>query len=1845
MSLFSKRARRVRGREQTVKPRIELFEKRVLLATFTVTNNTDSGLGSLRQAILDSNVASGATNTIDFNIQGTGVQVILPLSPLPTISVPVVLDGYTQPGSSPNTLARGDNAVLLIELDGTAAGAGADGLFITAGGSTVEGLVINQFVKIPDATSPTGFSGGHGILLQTNGGSTIQGNFLGTNAQGTTILANQQDGVRIDLDSGGNSIGGTTPAARNVISGNGLDGIDIGDETGAVSTSTNNLIQGNLIGTDATGTTNLGNSREGVHILSSSGNTVGGTAAGAGNVISGNASFGIGLQDSGTSATIMQGNMIGTDVTGTVALGNGGDGIVISNTINTTNPSSLGNTIGGTTAAARNIIAANMAYGIEIFAPDGGGSGNLIQGNYVGTNATGTVAMGNAFNGIQLGTGATNNTIGGTAGGASNVISGNAENGVEISGSGTSGNVLEGNYIGTNVTGTIALGNGSSGVSVDTAATNNTIGGTTGVARNVISGNAGDGIDIFGTGTSNNLVEGNDIGVSAAGNGALPNGTPTANTVGIVVYIFGGASANIIGGRTNSARNVISGNLVHGIIISDLGTSGNLIEGNYIGTDVSGTIAIQNGSASIQPSGDGVGIIRGATDNTIGGTAQGQGNLISGNLVFGVAIADAGTSGNLVEGNLIGVDHADNAPLPNQVAGVELGNSSEQPGGSAPGNTIGGSVTGAANVISGNGGDGIDIATGSSELIEGNFIGTDATGSFALGNRNDGISINTAAINNTIGGTSGGALNVISGNAQNGVEISGIGTSGNVVEGNKIGTDVTGTLALANGLNGVFIDTAATNNTIGGTAGGALNVIGGNGEDGVEISGAGTNGNVVEGNNIGTDATGTAALGNLGTGVSINGASANTIGGTTPGSGNVISGNRFDGIDIGAPFSLFSDGNLVQGNKIGTNTAGTAALGNGNPVVNASGGAGVRFFAGTFNTVENNVISGNVHEGIFFHGDLSASHEMVLGNLVGTNFDGTAAIPNGLDGISLVESVGNTISGNVISGNGNPSSTSNGIKLTSADGNLIQANLIGTDASGTRALPNISDGVFVSGSNNTIGGTTDNDRNVISGNGNDGVEMTSGASNNAVWGNYIGVGADGTTSLGNVLDGVSIASGATSNKIGGTTIGALNIISGNSGDGIDITGPGTMANLIQGNYIGTDATGTAALGNLGTGVSINGASANTIGGTAPGSGNVISGNSADGIELTGSGSTANVIEGNLIGTNASGTNLGNTSYGVLIDNFASYNTINGANTVGFNAIGIDISGAGVTGNAVLGNFIGTNARGAKLGNNVAGLLVNSNANHTTIGPANTIGFNGTGIDFSSGATANVVLGNFIGTNAAGANLGNVGPGVLISAAPNNTIGGTASGLENVIAANGGSGITIVGASENGVYFDSTGNILIGNLIGTDGTGSRALGNLGAGVSIQTATNNTVGPGNVISGNGMAGVELLGSVIAGVFRGATSNTINSNKIGTNSHGTAAVPNGLDGILLTDAATNSISGNVISGNGASGQEAAGIDILNVNSTGNVVSGNLIGTDATGTFAVGNSLHGVFVGNGASRNVIGPGNVISGSGGPSVQGVGVYLDGTATQSNSVIGNFIGINKAGNAAIGGSSVGVLISNAHNNTVGGLNDGDRNIISGNSVVGVYIALAGATGNVVQNNCIGTDVSGLVGIPNGVDGIYINGAPGNLIGGTGQGTGNLISANQSAGIQIYGAGASGNQFFRNRIGLDANGRQSLPNRITGIFSQISIQANNFGFNTANQNLGQVSPWQSPVSIRDGLIIMARTEARLKAQSQLARVSRLARAHHAVPARKLPIAAPAHSHPHARTALQLSLRDPGSRHSK
>ncbi len=385
----------------------------IVTTTADTTNGSDND-NSLREAINAAN-ANADASTITFNISGAGVQTLAPATALPTITEQATIDGYTQPGASANTLSVGTNAVLRIELTG-AGTVGFDGLIITAATCTVRGLAIGNCR--------------YGIQLTGAGatGNVISGNYLGTRADGATALANSV-GIQI-FSAVGNTIGGTAAGARNVISGNSDYGIWI-----FAATATGNTVKGNYIGTAADGATACAN-LYGVQIADGVGNTIGGTSAAERNIISGNVNTGIRIEGSttGVMGNVISGNYIGTQANGTTACANITGVEIIA--------AAVGNTIGGTTAGARNVISGNSGSGIEIHG--GGTRGTVIRGNYIGTQANGATPLSNSI-GIYLQGGLGSNTIGGTAAGEGNVISGNIAEGVRIF-AGT-GNSLRGNSI------------------------------------------------------------------------------------------------------------------------------------------------------------------------------------------------------------------------------------------------------------------------------------------------------------------------------------------------------------------------------------------------------------------------------------------------------------------------------------------------------------------------------------------------------------------------------------------------------------------------------------------------------------------------------------------------------------------------------------------------------------------------------------------------------------------------------------------------------------------------------------------------------------------------------------------------------------------------------------------------------------------------------------------------------------------------------------------------------------------------------------------------------------------------------------------------------------------------------------------------------------------------------------------------------------------------------------------------------------------------------------------------------------------------------------------------------
>ena len=382
-------------------------------ATFTVTNTSDSGAGSLRQAILDANANAG-TDTIAFAIVGSGVQTISPATVLPTITESLLLDGYTQAGSSANTNGPGlgSNAQLRIEISGALLPqtTSSDCLKITSPNVTVKGLDIhacfNDAINLPGADGavivgnfigldPSGavwggasirgiggstadnvvlggsapadrnvIAGGENAMVLAGDGWQIKGNLFGLNAAGTARPAGHPTTSRCLQAGRNNQVGGTTAAERNVLSG---------CDASAILVDDGDVIQGNFIGTDAAGTHPLGN-KTGIQ-LNGANVTVGGSAPGAGNVIAasvGGPDGGISISSTGDDAVI-QGNFIGTDPTETIELGNSPYGIAVYGT---------GARIGGIAPGEGNVIAFNGAgtyhAGVYVLST---ASGNSIRGN------------------------------------------------------------------------------------------------------------------------------------------------------------------------------------------------------------------------------------------------------------------------------------------------------------------------------------------------------------------------------------------------------------------------------------------------------------------------------------------------------------------------------------------------------------------------------------------------------------------------------------------------------------------------------------------------------------------------------------------------------------------------------------------------------------------------------------------------------------------------------------------------------------------------------------------------------------------------------------------------------------------------------------------------------------------------------------------------------------------------------------------------------------------------------------------------------------------------------------------------------------------------------------------------------------------------------------------------------------------------------------------------------------------------------------------------------------------------------------------------------------------------
>lgn len=474
---------------------------------------TSAGNCTLRAAIEESNALPGP-DTISFAL-GAGNPTILPSSPLPVIVDRVSILGNT-------------GGATRVRLLGSNAGSLANGLFLgsqpprTSSGSLIRALVIARF-------------GQAGLRIES-ASNVVENCLIGTDLAGQLADGNASGGIVLTgTGATGNTIGGATPTARNLISGNTVAGVWL------TAQANNNTVAGNRIGTSSAGQAAIPNIGSGIMLdTGAHNNTIGGAALAPGdppgNLISGNSLSGIEISGSNTSGNLIQGNVIGLDAQRLLDLGNGDDGVRLISQANS-------NTIGGSAPSLANLISGNgsalaaTADGVEI----SGSSNTVVQGNLIGVSGDGATATGNTGDGVNINDSAgssTTNSVGGTSSGSGNTVSGNSGSGVRVGGSGSSSNTVSGNNVGTSSSGIITAepGNRSAGIVAENGTTQLQIGGSASLtpgdctgACNRIAHNSGDGVRVIGTFTERISIRGNaiasnvELGIDLADDGLTPN--------------------------------------------------------------------------------------------------------------------------------------------------------------------------------------------------------------------------------------------------------------------------------------------------------------------------------------------------------------------------------------------------------------------------------------------------------------------------------------------------------------------------------------------------------------------------------------------------------------------------------------------------------------------------------------------------------------------------------------------------------------------------------------------------------------------------------------------------------------------------------------------------------------------------------------------------------------------------------------------------------------------------------------------------------------------------------------------------------------------------------------------------------------------------------------------------------------------------------------------------------------------------------------------------------------------------------------------------------------------------
>lgn len=802
-----------------------------------------------------------------------------------------------------------------------------------------------------------------------------------------------------------------------------------------------------------------------------------------------------------------------------------------------------------------------------------------------------------------------------------------------------------------------------------------------------------------------------------------------------------GASDSSIGSIFPEDRNLISGNRLTGLAAS--GGSAVIVHGNLIGTDKSGTLDRGNGQAGVR--------FDNMPQSMIGGGATGEPNIISGN-VSGVSLFSSFVT---VQGNYIGVDASGLNALPNDQAGIFL------QGGS--GNLFGGDQPGQGNIISGNGGVGIDmngnsIDTNGGHFIYGNVVGASilSGGSRrAIPNGDDGIALHNSGGSNHVGGTIEQG-NLIVCNAGDGISIS--TQTGNEIQGNTIGllelptTQDPG----GNGGYGISLNSVSSQSIV-------ANQIEGNGLDGIGIgyfrSGTGNlisqngffqNGDLpidlgldgVTANDSGDADTGANELQNFPVITSVTSVSGSVrVAGTI----NSVSGHNYR-IEVFASPSADA-----SGHGEGRQFVGSATVANGATwTVNISGGDITQVYSATATDTATNDTSE-------MSDNFSVTSPFVVTN---TNDTGTGSLR------AAITAANSTAGDNVITFNipgGGPHIIAPGTDLpiltdagTTIDGTsqpgwsantsfihlntVLQIVIDGSDlgASGT--------GLGIVAARSTVKGLS------IINCSNTGIQFSgAGAQNCSVQGCWLGVAPDGS-GHGNST-GLRLDNQCSNNIIGGNTNAAVNLISGNLSNGVSISADAT-ANIVGGNFIGTVAGGDSALPNGGHGIGVY-ASGNLIGVSSNTFGNVLSGNGINGVAIDSSVSTAannNSVLGNKIGTSSDGSfGVGNGSPGIALSRNVSGNRVGNTGSANSNLIGANGNGGiavflSANNNIIQNNEIGQDTN-TLLTNQGPGINVTSDSNNNQI-LGNRISVSKTNGINLVGGTGNVIQGNSIFENGA-----------------------------------------------------------------------------------------------------------------------------------------------------------------------------------------------------------------------------------------------------------------------------------------------------------------------------------------------------------------------------------------------------------------------------------------------------------------------------------------------------------------